>query len=114
MLPIFRQHTGERSTEVATALLYRARPTEWLGDLDAALRDYEAALAIAEPMGAPGAPLRLMVLFNTIRVQCKRGAVAQARETAELARSALDLESEDGKTWAGRFEQALGFCQTGG
>jgi eukaryotic-like serine/threonine-protein kinase len=113
VIPVFRQYAGERSVEVATGLIYRGRASEWLDSFDAALRDYDSAIAVIDSMDAPSVPMQLNVLMNLTRLHCRRGAPQEARDTAELARSLYDPESEDGKAWVGRFEQSLDFCSTG-
>ena len=108
-LPVFRTHAGERSQEVAIALLYRGRCHESLGSLASALRDYESALAIFEELGAP--ELRLNTLVNLSRFHCKAGSPERAYSTQELALRGLEAGSESHARWSSAFERELATCK---
>jgi tetratricopeptide (TPR) repeat protein len=110
-LVVFREHSGERSLETATALIYRGRCLEWTGNLAAAERDYESALAIQDAIGVPAHELRLNALMNLARVRCMLGGSDRATGAFDLALSALEPQNSDHQKWFSLFESVRANCR---
>lgn len=65
VLPIFRKHVGDKSTEVATILKNRGNCRKDLKEYEAAHKDYQAALEIADAINKPAGTMRLQIFVWT-------------------------------------------------
>ncbi len=109
-IPVFREHTGEQSFEMVGALHNRGKCRAELGDDGGALSDFRAALAIADQLDTPTTPGRLNVLKTMTDFYCRRGDVAAARGSANLALGVLEPGNPAHEKWREDFQQQLESC----
>jgi serine/threonine-protein kinase len=105
-----RKHYGEKSLEVAVVLKYRGAALEALGDLGAASKSYESALAILDAMDAPAASWRIKTMLALVGLRCKQGDRDRARGIADQARQVLDPEKLDHREWISALDQTMTSC----
>ena len=113
VLPILRSTIGENNQDFATALRIRAVALKGLDDLDGALREYQAALAIYDATGHPAFGGRLRTLLSMTEIQCLQGHPEQAQQTADLALKAVDPDKPDQAKWIKDFQDLLATCAKG-
>lgn len=104
VLPVFRKQVGDKSIEVATVLHNRGICRKELKEYDAALKDYLAALEIADSFKQPAGSKRLGILFDLTQLYRLQGDKQRADETMKLATSVLDPNKPDQKSWIKKFE----------
>jgi len=108
--PVFKSQIGETSLEYATLVRGRAKALEGLGDLDGALIEYRAELAIHDAINAPTNSQRLRSLVAVTNVLCGLGRSEEARAGAAGALSLLDPADESHARWIEEFNQAREDC----
>jgi tetratricopeptide (TPR) repeat protein len=109
-LPVFRRSLGEQSIDVAVVVRSRGTALKGLNDLDGALREFEAALAIQDAVASPTAAARIRILVAMIEVQCLRSKPDEARAAADLALKVLDPEKPADAKWIKDVQDQLAKC----
>jgi tetratricopeptide (TPR) repeat protein len=110
-LPLFKKNMGEKSVEYATILRVRAASLKGKGDLDAALTDYNASLAIMDSIAPPISPARMRCLQAITEIHCLKGSYDDADHAANLALRVLDAKVPDQAKWITTFQDVLAKCR---